>query len=48
MLDPSQFCTGVCEERTWAGGRGITIVEAVTRKRLVTDWKIYIVCSSEL
>jgi hypothetical protein len=32
-----QFCTGVCEERTSAGGRGITIVGAVTRKRLVTD-----------
>jgi hypothetical protein len=35
----SQFCTEVCEERTWAGGRGIAIVGAVTRKRLVTDWK---------
>jgi hypothetical protein len=33
----NQFCTGVCEERTWAGGRRMTIVGAVTRKRLVTD-----------
>jgi hypothetical protein len=33
----SQFCTGVCEERTWVGGRGIAIVGAVTRKRIVTD-----------
>jgi hypothetical protein len=34
-----QFYRGVCEERTWAGGRGIAIVGAVTRKRLITDWK---------
>jgi hypothetical protein len=32
-----EFCTGVCEERTLAGGRGIAIVGADTRKRLVTD-----------
>jgi hypothetical protein len=32
----SQFCTGVCEERTFAEGRGIANVVAVTRKRLVT------------
>jgi hypothetical protein len=32
-----QFCAGVCEDRTRAGGRGIAIVVAVTRKRLVTD-----------
>jgi hypothetical protein len=35
----SQFCTGVCEERTWAAGRGMVIVEAVTRKRLLKDWE---------
>jgi hypothetical protein len=33
----SQFCTGGCEERTCVGRRGISIVETVTRKRLVTD-----------
>jgi hypothetical protein len=32
---PLQFCMGVCEERTWAGGRGIAIVGAVNRKPLV-------------
>jgi hypothetical protein len=35
----SHFCTGVCEEGTEAGGRGITIVGAVTRKSLVTDFE---------
>jgi hypothetical protein len=35
----SQFRTGVCEERTCAGGRGIAIIGAVTRKRLATDWE---------
>jgi hypothetical protein len=38
-LELSQFCRGVCEKRTWVGGRGIAIVEAVTTKRLVTDWE---------
>jgi hypothetical protein len=33
----SQFYMGICEERTCAGDRGITIVRAVTRKRLVID-----------
>jgi hypothetical protein len=28
----SEFCTGVFEERTWAGGRGIATVGAVTGK----------------
>jgi hypothetical protein len=32
-----QFYTGVHEDRTSAGGRGIAIIGAVTRKRLVTD-----------
>jgi hypothetical protein len=36
-LELSQFCTAVCEERTWAGGRGIAIGAACTRKRLVTS-----------
>jgi hypothetical protein len=36
-LRPSQFCTGVCEERTWGEGTGIATVGAVTRKRLVPD-----------
>jgi hypothetical protein len=36
-LELSQFCTGVCEERTSASGRGLATVGAVTRKRLVTD-----------
>jgi hypothetical protein len=31
----SQFSTGVCEERTWARGRGIAIVRAIIRKLLV-------------
>jgi hypothetical protein len=36
----SQFCTGVCEKRTWARRHtAIAIVRAVTRKRLVTDWE---------
>jgi hypothetical protein len=47
-LELSQFPTGVCEERTSAGDRGIAIVGAVTRKRLVTDWEHWTVCSSEL
>jgi hypothetical protein len=34
-LELSQFCTGVCEERTLAGDRGIAIVGAITRKRIV-------------
>jgi hypothetical protein len=34
-----QFCAGVCEGRTWAGGRGRAIVGAVTRKRPVGDWE---------
>jgi hypothetical protein len=33
----NEFCTTVCEERTSAGGKGIAIVGAVTRKQLVTD-----------
>jgi hypothetical protein len=33
------FCRGICEERALVGSRGIAIVEAVTRKRLVTDWE---------
>jgi hypothetical protein len=33
----SEFCAGVYEEKTCAGGRGIAIVGAVTRKHLVTD-----------
>jgi hypothetical protein len=33
----SQFCMGACDERTWAGGRGIATVGAVARKHLVTD-----------
>jgi hypothetical protein len=33
----SQFCTGVSEEKTSAGGREIAIVGAVIRKHLVTD-----------
>jgi hypothetical protein len=36
-LENSQFWTGVCEERTCAGRRGITIVGDVTRKHLVID-----------
>jgi hypothetical protein len=42
-LKPDEFwslvsCMGVCEEGTLAaGGRGIAIVGAITRKRLVTD-----------
>jgi hypothetical protein len=36
---PNKFCTEVCEERTWAGGREIAIVGAITRERLVTDWE---------
>jgi hypothetical protein len=32
----SQFCTGVCEERTWVGDREIAIVGAITTKHLVT------------
>jgi hypothetical protein len=35
----SEFCTGVCEERTWARGRGIATVGAIIRKCLVTDWE---------
>jgi hypothetical protein len=33
----SHFCTGICEVRTWAGGRGIAVVGAVTRKLLATN-----------
>jgi hypothetical protein len=36
-LVESEFCKGVCEEITRAGGRGIAIVGAVTGKRLVTN-----------
>jgi hypothetical protein len=32
-----EFCMGIGEERTLAGGRGIAIVGAVTRKPLATD-----------
>jgi hypothetical protein len=44
----NQFCTGICEDRTWARDRGIAIVEAFTKKRLVTDWEHYIVYCSGL
>jgi hypothetical protein len=33
----SPFCTGVCEGRTGTACRGIAIVGAVTRKRLIID-----------
>jgi hypothetical protein len=36
------------EERTLSGARGIVVVEAITRKRLVTEWEHYTVSSSEL
>jgi hypothetical protein len=35
----SHFCTGVSEEKTCAGGKGITIVRAVTRERLLPYWE---------
>jgi hypothetical protein len=38
-LELSQLSRVVCEEMTWAGGRGIAIVGAITRKRLVTHWE---------
>jgi hypothetical protein len=38
-LVESNFCTRVCEDRAWAGGRGIATVRTVTRRRLVTDWE---------
>jgi hypothetical protein len=51
-LELSQFSTAVCEERTWAGGRGRANVGDVTRKRLVTDcmyvcmYVCYVFCPS--
>jgi hypothetical protein len=35
-VHPVSSVRGVCEERTGAGGRGIAVVGAVVRKRLVT------------
>jgi hypothetical protein len=37
LLVENQLATGVCEERTRGGSKGILTVRAVTRKRLVTD-----------
>jgi hypothetical protein len=42
----SQSGTGVCEERTCAGGRVRAIVGTVARKPIVSDWEHYTVCSS--
>jgi hypothetical protein len=39
-LELRQYCEGVGEERTWAGGRGLAIVGAVTRKRLVEHYRL--------
>jgi hypothetical protein len=34
-LELSQFCTGVCEERTWREAEESPLLKSVTRKRLV-------------